>query len=319
MIRRLTALACASLALVTSTAPVLAQDDAPRVFTRTGQWQLEAAEEECRIARVYTNGDQQIALALERNSASAAARLVLVSNALTTYRTTEELGFRFLPDGEQRSARYLHSEMADGQEYFNLGDVWFRTFDSPSPEAPPSAPGTPTYDRAAEQAYAAAITAIEFNAGLTQPARLETGSLRAAITALQACADDLIRTWGLDWEQHQTMTRSATPDGSAVDWVPGLVNLFADAPNFAGGRNSFLVLVDAEGHPTRCTVQRPSLDTSKNERICNAFMTNARFLPALDANGQPMASYWRASFVFFANPQASSLPTGSYYRSPPGR
>ena len=301
-------LALAGAMLGSGMAPAAAQEET-RAFTRTGQWQLEAADEECRIARVFTNGDQQIALALERNSASAAARLVLVSNALTTYRTSEELGFRFLPDGDQRSARYLQSEMADGQQYFNLGDVWFGTVDPPSPGTPPPAPGTPIYDRAAEQAYAAAITAIEFNTGLTQTARLETGSLRAAITALQACTDDLLRSWGLDWERHQSMTRRATPDGNAVDWVPGLVSLFPDWLGFWGSRNSFLVLVDAEGHPTRCTVQRPSLDASKNERICNGFMANGRFLPALDANGQPMASYWQARLLFSSGTQSGAFRT----------
>lgn len=306
MIRKLTALACASLTLATSVAPVAAQEG-PRVFTRTGQWQLEAAEEECRIARVFTNGEQQIALALERNRADPIVRIVLVTNALTTYRTAEELGFRFLPEGDQRSARYITAEMADGQTYYNLGNVMLGA--APPPGPPPPAPGDappappppqPPYDRAAEQTFAAAITGIEFNQGLTAPARLETGSLRAAVTALQACADDLLRTWGLDWEKHQTMTRRATPEGNSAEWIPrGAINFFTDAPSFSAGRNPFRVMVSAEGRPTACTALWISLDAAKNAQICNAFMENGRFLPALDAAGESMASYWMADFFFF--------------------
>jgi hypothetical protein len=294
MIRKMTALACAGTILAGSAAPTVAQDAAPRVFTRSGQWQLEAADEECRIARVFTNGDQQIALALERNRADPLARMVLVTNALSTYRRADELGYKFEPAGEQRSARYITAEMADGQTYYNLGNVLLAAMPSP-PE-----PGTPqpVYDRAAEQAYAAGITGIEFNAGLTQPVRLETGSLRAAITALQACEDDLLRTWGLDWEKHQTMTRRATPDGQASDWIPTGTIGFGDFAALSAGRNPFRVMVSAEGRPTDCKALWASLDASKNERVCNAIMQHGRFLPALDAAGQPMASYWMVDYLF---------------------
>lgn len=293
MIRKLTALACASLTLATSVAPAAAQEG-PRVFTRSGQWQLEAAEEECRIARVFTSGDQQIALALERNRADPLVRVVLVTNALSFYRTAEELGYKFEPAGDQRAARYITAEMADGQTYYNLGNVLM------GPMGPPPAPGTPqpVYDRAAEQAFAAGITAIEFNQGLTAPVRLETGSLRAAITALQACEDDLLRTWGLDWEKHQTMIRRAAPDGPASDWIPTGTIGFGDFASLSAGRNPFRVMVSAEGQPTACSAMWVSLDASKNERVCNAIMEHGRFLPALDAAGQPMASYWIVDYLF---------------------
>lgn len=297
MIRKLTALACASLALVAATLPAAAQEE-PRVFTRTGQWQLEAADEECRIARVFVNGDQQIALALERNRADPLVRIVLVTNALSFYRTAEELGYRFQPTGEQRAARYITAEMADGERYYNLGNVLLAAM--PAPGTLPPAPGTPqpVYDRAAEQAYAAGITAIELNQGLTQPVRLETGSLRAAVTALQACEDDLLRSWGLDWEKHQTMTRRATPEGQPADWIPNGTIGFGDFAALSAGRNPFRVLVNAEGRPTDCKALWVSLDATKNERVCNAIMERGRFSPALDAAGQPMASYWMVDYLF---------------------
>ena len=301
MIRKLTALACAGSILASSAAPVIAQEAGPRVFTRTGQWQLEAAEEECRIARVFTNGDQQIALALERNRADPLVRVVLVTSALSFYRTAEELGYTFQPAGEHRSARYITAEMADGQTYYNLGNVLLAAMPAPpAPGTPPPAPGTPqpVYDRAAEQAYAAGITAIEFNTGLTQPVRLETGSLRAAITALQACEDDLLRSWGLDWEKHQTMTRRAAPDGRASDWIPAGTIGFGDFASLSAGRNPFRVMISAEGQPTACNAMWVSLDANKNERVCNAIMEHGRFLPALDAAGQPMASYWIVDYLF---------------------
>ncbi len=291
MIRTFIALAAAGASVAMGMVPAAAQEEA-RAFTRTGQWQLDAADEECRIARAYTNGTDQVALALERNRADNVVRLVLVSNAMTTFRTTEQLGYRFLPDGQQQSARYIHAEMDGGQHYFNLGSVMLGT-----PAAPSADGAIPLYDRAAEQAYAATITAIEINEGLTQPLRLETGSLRAAVTALETCTDDLVRTWGLDWEKHQGLTRRAAPDGRASDWIPEGTVGFGEFASFTGGRNPFRVMVSAEGQPTACTALWVSLDAGKNERICNAIMQNGRFLPALDATGQPLASYWIVDYM----------------------
>ncbi|MCL6249887.1 hypothetical protein M3P36_02335 [Altererythrobacter sp. KTW20L] len=283
-------LACASMFAVTT--PQATAQDGTRVFTRTGQWQLDAAEEECRIARAFTNGTDQVALALERNRADPVVRLVLVSNAMTTFRTAEELGYRLLPSGEQRSARYIHAEMDDGQRYFNLGNV---RLGNPSP---PTAEGSAAlYDRAAELDHAEAITAIEINSGLTSPVRLETGSLRDAMQAMQVCTDDLLLSWGLDWEKHQTMTRRVAPAGPAFEWVPTGVVGFQDFAAFAGARNPFRVMVGADGKPTACHAHWVSLDARKNDQICNGIMQNGNFLPALDAAGEPMASYWMVDYM----------------------
>jgi hypothetical protein len=294
--KHLPALLAAAAVIVSG--PAAAQETVePRVFTRTGQWQLEAAENECRLARMFTNGTDQIALALERNRADNLVRLVLVSNALGAFRSAEELGYRFMPAGEQRSARYIVAQMNDGQTYYNLGNAMIGGI---APLAPGAAPiqGPPLYDRAAELEYAAGITAIEINAGLTTPVRLETGSLRGAITALQACTDDLLLTWGVDWQKHQTLSRRVAPVGNAWEWIPNGTIGFQDFISFAGGRNPFRVLISAEGRPTACSAQWVSLSEDKNQRICAAIMEHGQFTPALDAAGQPVASYWMVDYMF---------------------
>ena len=304
MIRICTSIVALGAVLAGTVAPVAAQDAAAEthVFTRTGQWQLEAADEECRLARMFTRGDEQIALALERSRADPIVRLVLVGNGLRPYRGAEELGFRLAPVGEAQSSRYIESEMSDGQAYYNLGNVRIGASPPPpAPSAPPAEPGPPPpYDRAAELEYAAGITAIEITSGVVHPVRLETGSLRAAMQALQACTDDLLLTWGLDWEKHQTMTRRAAPQGNVWDWLTDNAVTFRDFPAFLGGRNSFRIMVSATGAPTGCVAQWPSLSPDRNAGICERIMANGRFTPALDAAGEPMASYWMADFAFYA-------------------
>jgi hypothetical protein len=285
----------AAMAAVLLATPVAAQDTGPRVFTRSGSWSLDFGAESCQLARAFTNGSDQISLALERNRADNQVRMILVGNAVNPFRTADEIGYRYLPAADQRSARYIRSETSDGQGYFNFGTV----FIGPNPfAAPPSADFAAPYNRAAELDYAAGITAIEFTEGLTQPIRLETGSLRGAVTVLQECMDDLLANWGLDKAQHQTMTRRAMPAGPAFEWLPSGIVGFGDFAAFGGAQNPFRVMVSAEGRPTSCTAHWVSLAARQNERICAGIMENGTFTPALDAAGAPMASYWMVDYMF---------------------
>ena len=132
--------------------------------------------------------------------------------------------------------------------------------------------------------------------------RFETGSLRAPITALQTCADDLLTVWGLDPEKHKTMTTLAilNPDPNGV--LPQGTIPFGDFGKFGGGANQVRVLIGADGKPTGCTIYSPTLGQSLNERICTLVMSKATFQPAKDADGQPMASFWMGSPLFLGPP-----------------
>ena len=307
-IRNFAAVAALSVGLTAT--PVLAQDGAPRSFTMDGNWALDVGDDYCRLAANFANGDDVIAFALEKNRAENFARLVLVGEAIRPYRGAQGLGYSYLPDHAERNAQILRSETGDGRPYFNLGNVVF----GPDPfanmgegsggpamaAAGDDAAGfvIPTYDREAELAFAATVNGIELTTGLRDPIRIETGSLRAPVQALQACADDLLLVWGLDYEAHKSMTRRAAPSEPAYEWLSGNTFGFQDFPLLAGGNNVVRVMVNAEGKPTDCAVHWPTLAERKNAAICEGIMENGDFEPALDANGNAMASYWMVDPIF---------------------
>src|SRR5690606_31219615 len=136
-------LACAAMTL--TSVPAAAQDG-PRVFTRDGSWVMDAGDESCQLMRVFTNGDDQISLALERNKAENQVRMILVGNAIRTFRRAEEIGYRLLPINDQRTARYISSQTPDRQSYYNFGMVTMGTnpFAGMGAGGPPGAgPGGP--------------------------------------------------------------------------------------------------------------------------------------------------------------------------------
>jgi hypothetical protein len=293
--RGLSLAVAAAATMVTFAGGAQAQEREVRSFTMSGPWSLDAGDDYCRLAANFTNGADEIGFALERNRAENVARLVLVGDAIRTFRRADTMGYTFLPSGEARSAMFTRSETADGKPWFNLGLVAF------APAGPPVIP-QPPYDRAAELQFAAGVNALLVDDGLQTPIRIETGPLRAPMQALQACADDLLLHWGLDYAKHRTMTRRATPVAPPFEWVATGTLGFADFPLFSGARNPFRVMVSAEGRPTSCTVHWPSLTERKNAGVCEQLMANARFEPALDAEGQPMASYWAADPFLLMRP-----------------
>ena len=61
------------------------------------------------------------------------------------------------------------------------------------------------------------------------------------------------------------------------------------------GRVAFTVSIGADGHPTQCQVTTSSVSSSLDQGTCAIMMTKARFVPAHDEDGKPIASRWSGS------------------------
>lgn len=273
-----------------------AQDAA---FKPSSAWAADYGDDYCRLVRSFSDGTDEISLAIQRIQPGADTQILLIGNAIKTYRGAAELGWHFLPSDADRKSPYSRSETGDGQQYLRLDNVFLTPIAPPAPGAPP---GPPKYDRAAEQEAGRALTGLVLEGGLTKPVQIETGRLNAAIAALQTCTDDLIGTWGLDADKHKTMSSPAIPQLTPDGWLPSGTIPFSEFGKFAGGGNQVRLMIDAGGKPTACLIHSPTLDKSLNDRICALLMDKASFAPAKDAGGQAMASYWLGSPMFLGPP-----------------
>lgn len=289
-----------------ASAPLLAQE--PRVFTQSGPWTADFGDDYCRLARTFSNGEDTISLAFERIAVVPKVTVLVVGDSIQMFRGAERIGFHFLPNNSPFEASFSRSETPDGQQLLMISDlnVWsmpqLNLAFEPSeenPETVPSAPpfpvappvGIPGFEQA-ELDQAAQVTGILLRQGLTAPVQLNTGSLRAAFEVLQSCSYDLLQSWGLDAEKHRTMQRGAMPYPARL--ISNRTVPFQENSRLVGGNNQVRIMVSSEGNPTSCHIHTPTLSERVNERICEQVMTNARFNPARDAEGQPMASYWTA-------------------------
>jgi hypothetical protein len=286
-----------ALAAASLLAPSAAQaQDGTAVFQPAGDWTADFGDDYCRLVRNFTDGSHTVSLAMERTQPGGFLKLLLVGDGVTTFRGAEQIGYTLLPGGSERDTRYVRSETTDHKQFLSFDALTLAPFVF-TPGQPPA-----PYRREAEQETARGITAIALSKGLTSPVRFETGSLRAPVRVMQACADDLLVVWGLDVEKHKTMTSGPIPVPKEGGVLPQGTIPFTEFSKFGGGANQVRLIVSAEGRPTKCTIYQPTLSETLNNRICTLIMKDATFQPAKDAAGQPMASFWMGPPLAFGPP-----------------
>ncbi len=285
--------------LMAAPAPAAAQTGAA-AFKPAGQWALDYGDDYCRLSRNFSDGTNALSVAFERIQPGPTMRLVMVGPELKTYRGASELGWHFMPNDAQRKVVPQHSKTSEGKFWYNFGPITITPAAPPAPGAPPTPP--PPYSRSGEQTAAKALTGFMVDGSVTQPVQVDTGDLGAPLAALQVCADDLAKSWGLDPAKLQTETAAAIPAGGGSGWLPQGTVGFGDFGKLGGGSNQVRLMVDATGKATSCAIHWPTLDATTNDKICKAALANAKFTPAKDASGQPMPGYWIGSPMFMGPP-----------------
>ncbi|MEO5705857.1 MAG: energy transducer TonB [Alteraurantiacibacter sp.] len=153
--------------------------------------------------------------------------------------------------------------------------------------------------RALMAEQAGRVTAVLVEHGFERPVLLRTGSLAAPLRAMNTCLDELMLHWGIDVEAHRHLTRAAQPldyDRLAREIVDNYPREMLSQRQQAYIR--VRLAVSPEGTTTACNLQNDYNETTFERTVCEAMFEYARFEPALDAAGQPIASYYQINVVF---------------------
>jgi outer membrane biosynthesis protein TonB len=122
--------------------------------------------------------------------------------------------------------------------------------------------------------------------------------MRAPLAALDTCIDNLLTSWGIDVEKHKTLSQQTKPLKSPAKWVVSsdypVGMLSAGQPALV----NFRLSIGPDGAPTGCYIQATTRPKEFDNAVCKSVMKRARFSPALDAQGQPLASYYQNSVYF---------------------
>jgi hypothetical protein len=106
---------------------------------------------------------------------------------------------------------------------------------------------------------------------------------RAGIDALARCNEDLLRGWGIDVPARRALSRIARL--RRTDWAGSVM---PRASTFL----VFVAQVSERGRATGCRVVVSSRNPRMDQAVCAEMRSAARYEPALDGEGRPVASQY---------------------------
>jgi TonB family protein len=292
-------------ALLAATSASAAKE--PLRLKPSSKWQMDYSPDSCNLARKFGEGDDTLILMLERFVPSESFHLSLAGKPVKQTVSSSDFAIRFGPAEVEQTVNYHLGTLADKMPIILVSGPL--SIVAPTAEetlaselaiknalkhGPYLFPDKPPVD----PARLAAVNYVAFGKPFKNGIILETGSLKSAFTALEKCTDELVTHWGIDLEKHKSLKRKATPKKSPAYWLSP-----ADYPKrmlARGGQTivRFRLNVDAMGKPSACHIQKSTKLIEFDAVACRAFMTRARFDPALANDGTPIASYYSNTVRF---------------------
>ena len=290
-----------SLVILALATPTLAAAAAPAPLTLkpTSAWQVDYADERCRLGRQFGEGKQTVLLLMDRFGPSESFRLTIAGQVVKTFVEKGDADIQFGPNEQQQQIAFLNG---------NLGKEPALVFSGSARIAPPSAAETLAIKNREKTEWVVvepisedrqkAVRHLRVGKPLRKPVMLETGSMRAPLAALDTCIDNLLISWGVDVEKHKTLSKQAEPLKSPGKWV-----VSSDYPTdmLSVGQPAlvnFRLSIGPDGVPSACHIQATTRPKEFDNAVCKSVMRRARFSPALDAKVQPMPSYYQNTVRF---------------------
>jgi len=282
------------------------EDEDPLVLAPSSQWHLHYADDSCRMIRLFGEGDDEFAFVFERYEPGDSFFMLVGGKPLRTSQHLDTI-FRFGPDGYEYDGPLQDGEFGDHSPALMVGGMYLFAPPDADIEHPSDneqfdlesiAQDTDVFGQEFSAAQEATISWLEIRQGRARPIRLKLGSMGPPMEAMRKCTDELLTHWGIDLEAHRGLTRAVVPKESPARWVQSRDyprNLLSSG---AQGLVQFRLSVGADGKPTQCHIQQSTRPEGFDKAVCDALMRRARFEPALDAQGRPIASYWRSRVRF---------------------
>ncbi|MEO6388823.1 MAG: energy transducer TonB [Croceibacterium sp.] len=265
----------------------------------SSSWNLAYDADSCALTRAFAQGKNIVRLEFRRFEPGLGLQAMVVSNRMHA-RTPPNFQYRFGDAGDWHPANNPNTlTLAD-----HSSGVLFAPaiIERPEVEYIKDPVEQDAYRRsrdwqAVEEAAAAGIQTFALRRAFGVPLILHTGSLARPIAALNQCADELLTHWGIDVEAHKTLTRGAIPTnldkvGSMMDYPPEMIRRSMQ------GVVNVRLSIDEHGDITGCRIQMPLSDPAFEASSCADIEHAIDFDPALDKDGNPIASYWVTKVYF---------------------
>ncbi|MXP15123.1 TonB family protein [Altererythrobacter confluentis] len=286
----------AIIAFALGTIPAAAKDRPTKQLKPTSAWNLDYAADSCRIARTFGTGADSSAFYLEQYDPGEDFLLLVAGGPLAGVKP-RDISIQFGP------AAQAQEKLGIAAEFGSFGTGFMVTGMSMVPTEKDRGADQKKWDEPdlpSVRAPESDISWVAFTKTGVTDLVLELGAMDKPMDALRACTDDLVRQWGIDAEAQKSRTRKVRPANNPGRWL-----VADDYPSELlrkgnQGVAPFRLIVGADGVPESCHIQKTSGHKAFDDVVCEKVMERARFMPALDANDQPIRSYYISTVRFAA-------------------
>lgn len=281
--------------------PALAQ---PTSFEPSSAWQLDYAETHCRIARAFGEDERQTVVFFEQHQPATVLTWVVAGAALEDMRLSRELTIQFGPGLPAFEAESPEISFGDFDDAIRLRGFVEDAADAGKGDLPASdalAPARPVVARL-DLEEGRSIEWLRISQGDDRISTIRLGDMEPVYEAMNACMDNLLTHWGVDpAKESQRTSGPVWTNMPAVvrriqDHYPAMA-LWSDAQADLHMR----VMIDEQGKVTGCHLTNLTEADAFNDHACNMITRHAEFEPALDAAGEPMASYYATVIAYRTN------------------
>ncbi|MEP2735183.1 MAG: energy transducer TonB [Erythrobacter sp.] len=293
--------AAAFLAITPTT--VAAKDKPPLAVTvdPSMPWNVDFGDEKCRLSRIFGEGENQHFLYFEQHAPSTYAAMTVSGSGFKRFRDRRETQIHLFDAQEPLKTDPLPGDTEEFGKALIYSGINLEAGDGsqkPRSERKSDAERSTSIGTVfLDTDFAAKTEYLNFEQG-KHSVRLNTGPLGEAFKVLNQCTGGLVTAWGLDLEQHKTMTRK--PEWTNQASIARRVQDSYPSAALRKGESAIFrmrVIVDEEGAVAECIMNKTTVADSLESPACKE-MRSAEFKPALDAQGRPMRSYYVTSITY---------------------
>ncbi|WP_439569161.1 energy transducer TonB [Sphingopyxis sp.] len=235
-----------------------------------GPWQLDEQPDQCTLFRNFGGSGAQVTLQIQPNLYSTTHDFKLASDTL-------------LAKARSGVVEMVIDETAKPQKFYGMIEV---TTDGSQRIL--------RWTTAKTLSFADLLVddqKIRIVAGASGiDAKMRWPGAQKAFVALRNCQDHIATAKGEDAAARRAYKREAEPLGNAGRWVTNNDYPAAAQRQRLEGKTGFRLQIDKEGMVTGCEIIQSSGFAMLDERTCPLVSARAKFTPALDASGAPVAT-----------------------------
>lgn len=250
----------------------------PAIAKPVTAWEADFADRDCGLKRHFQLGDGIVSLDIRRQVPHRGFRVIVFADKIAR-------------DGRKATTSFADLDVLEHEYVLDLESGGWEglTFSLP-PEY---------FDKRADADNAS--NKLTIRQAFVSDFSLDLQNLGSALKVMDQCLNDLLSSWGVDPAMHGSLSRHVASKDKDMDWTAAPLKLILKQEKRRGTIELDVFLrVGADGRASSCEIWDDVATTRAGKKACKMMLRLARFIPALDKDGNPIESFflldWRAKF-----------------------